>query len=166
MNILDNFKEFHHDEKAAEMFISGQAGTGKTTSLADLVSYCISNSLDYVVCAYTHKACGILTQKLPSGSNIMTLHKFLKKRPTVNEHALDVKHIQNSQQQGIPEDATILFLDEYSMLGEKDYSDIGVLQYTDDGELLMKAIYIGDPNQLSPTMMYKLFTLVVIITSS
>ena len=151
MNLLTTFKGYINDEKAAEMFISGQAGTGKTTSLNSLVQYCIDNNINYTVCAYTHKACGILASKLPEKAVISTLHKFLKKRPTVNEHALDVKHIQNSKQQGTPEEATILFLDEYSMLGEKDYSDIGDRQWLDGTDIPnMKAIYIGDPNQLPP----------------
>jgi len=150
MTLLTQFEDFIDDKKAAEMFISGQAGTGKTTLLFDLVDSCSASNINYLVCAYTHKACGILLDKLPHGANISTLHKFLKKRPTVNENALDVKHIQNSQQQGSPDDMAILFVDEYSMLGERDYGDIGVLQYDDDGKLLLKVIYIGDPNQLPP----------------
>jgi hypothetical protein len=150
MKLKETFEEYIKDEKAAEMFISGQAGTGKTTGLADLVSYCIDNKLDYIVCAYTHKACGILRSKLPDKANISTLHKFLKKRPTINEHATDVRHIQKSAQQGTPEEATILFLDEYSMVGDKDYADIGALQWTDNGKILMKVVYLGDPNQLPP----------------
>ena len=58
--MLTMFKEFMADENAWDMYIKGAAGTGKTTSLAAGVQYCIDNEIPYVCCSYTHKACGIL----------------------------------------------------------------------------------------------------------
>ena len=78
---LDMFIEYLNSEDT-DMFITGQAGTGKTTKLAELVSYCIEQRLSYVVCAYTHKACSVLNNKIPD-ADIKTLHSFLRKRPTI-----------------------------------------------------------------------------------
>jgi len=148
---LDNFKAFLEDETAWEMFISGQAGTGKTTLLHDLVLHCMVQEIPYIVCAYTHKACGILRDKLPANAEVKTLHSYLKKRPGVNEHATKREHVTVSSKQGDSERVKIMFLDEYSMVGEKDYADIGSEQdpmYT--GKPDMKVLYLGDPNQLPP----------------
>jgi len=48
---LSNFKAFLDDETAWEMFISGHAGTGKTTLLHDLVLHCMTQEIPYIVCA-------------------------------------------------------------------------------------------------------------------
>lgn len=148
---LANFKDFLGDETAWEMFISGQAGTGKTTMLHDLVEYCMIEDIPYVVCAFTHKACGILRDKLPEGAIVETLHKFLKKRPGVNDRATKREHVTVSAKTGDSERKRIMFLDEYSMVGEKDYTDIGSEQDPEaSGKPDMKVLYLGDPNQLPP----------------
>lgn len=151
MSTLDMFKKFMADPKAWDMYITGAAGTGKTTDLKHQVQYCMDNDIAYIVCAYTHKACRILRSKLPEGANVGTLHSVLKKRPTINQHATNMSHIQVSMQHGAPEKAQVLFIDEYSMVGESDGADILTSQdpnYT--GECEMKVVWLGDPNQLPP----------------
>ena len=140
--MINTLTEFLEDEDALEMFITGQAGTGKTTGLAKLVQYCIEHDIDHTVCAYTHKACGILRSKLPDGANVQTLHKYLKKRPTINTEAKNHKHIEKSMKHGISARTSVLFIDEYSMVGEADLMDIR--------EEDTKVVWLGDPNQLPP----------------
>ena len=94
------FKKFMQDKEADEMFITGQAGTGKTTMLADLMQYCADNYIKYRVCAFTHKACGILVAKLPAKSPVQTLHSYLKKRPMVNTQAMNHRHIESNMIMG------------------------------------------------------------------
>lgn len=148
--MLDQFQKFLEDKEAPEMFITGVAGTGKTTSLKHLLEWCGDNTINAVVCAYTHKACGVLRDKLPNWVTIQTLHSFLVKRPTININATQVKHLEGNTQMGDPDRVRLVFIDEFSMVGERDYVDLKAMQYDGEGNLLTKIIFIGDPNQLPP----------------
>jgi hypothetical protein len=149
--VLKTFEQFLADEQAWDMYITGAAGTGKTTSLGEVAEYCIKNDIAYTVCAYTHKACGILKSKLPE-SNIRTLHSFLGKRPCINTHATKKEHVNiNTSASGSDELPRVLFIDEYSMIGEKDFLDIRAMQDADyDGIPELKVVWIGDRHQLPP----------------
>lgn len=148
--ILDKFKKFLVDFEAMDMFITGPAGTGKTTSLASLIDFCNDEKVNYYVCAYTHKAVNVLLSKLPNAYSIGTLHSFLKKRPVINTQATKTNHLDISIQVSSPDTIHILFIDEFSMVGEKDYLSLTDLQYDVEGNSLMKIVYIGDMNQLPP----------------
>lgn len=149
--MMQTFQKFLKDDKAWDMYITGRAGTGKTTGLAELIEHCHTAKLPYVVCAYTHKACGVLQSKLPQGAMVQTLHKFLKKRPGVNTEATRREAVDTNLKMGDSEKVHLLFIDEYSMIGEKDFADIGAMQdETDDGKPTLKVIWIGDPYQLPP----------------
>ncbi len=141
--MLNTFKAFLDDKQALEMYITGRAGTGKTTDVAGLVAYCLANEIECTVSAFTHKAVGILASKMPEGTNMRTLHSFLGKRPTINQGATKRHHIESSQKHGKTGETTILFIDEYSMVGEKDFMDIMA-------EEKLKVVWIGDPYQLPP----------------
>lgn len=146
------FTEFLADEYAWDMFVTGNAGTGKTTDMATEVQYCIDNKIPYVVCAFTHKACGILRSKLPKGARVQTLHSFLQKRPTVNTEATKINQVKSTLQTSKPDaEPRVMFLDEFSMVGEKDSLDIRAAQdpeYT--GKPRMKLVAYGDLKQLPP----------------
>ena len=146
------FKKFLEDSEAWDMFVTGAAGTGKTTDMRKDVQHCIDNEIPYVVCAYTHKACGILRSKLPAGARVQTLHSFLGKRPTVNSSAVKMSEVSSSMQTSKPdEEPRVMFLDEYSMVGDKDTMDIRACQdpmYT--GQPILKLVAYGDHHQLPP----------------
>jgi len=150
--MISTFKQFLADEQAWDMYITGAAGTGKTTGLADGVQYCIDNEIPYVVCAFTHKACGILRSKLPPGAKVKTLHSFLGKRPCINTNATKKEHVnQNTKSSETDDEPKVLFLDEYSMIGEKDFLDIREAQDSDyDAIPELKVVWIGDKHQLPP----------------
>ena len=123
--MLETFKKFFVDTYAESMYITGQAGTGKTTGLYDLVSYCRKNQIAYTVCAYTHKACDVLRSKLPMGADVNTLHSFLEKRPTINVEANKVTQVESNSAAGRAYgEIDVLFVDEFSMIGERDANDI------------------------------------------
>lgn len=148
--LMTTFKRFLDDAEAGEMYITGVAGTGKTTSLRELLEFCIETNLKTVTTAYTHKACGVLRNKLPKAAVVATLHSFLQKRPTINDKAMVVAHVDGNTGAGKVEEVSLLFIDEFSMVGEKDFVDINDLQYDEEGNVRMKVVYIGDPNQLPP----------------
>ncbi len=152
MTVLDTLKSFLADEDAWNMYVTGPAGSGKTTDLRYSLEYCIENDIPHVVCAFTHKACGILRTKLPPKAVVMTMHSFLKKCPTINQDATNVNHVNSNLQVGTVKDRPkIVFVDEYSMVGEKDWEDLGLLQDPNyEGKPEMKVVWVGDNNQLPP----------------
>lgn len=149
--MIEMFESFINDEEAFDMFITGRAGTGKTTDLAGLVKYCIENKIPCVVSAYTHKACDVLVSKLPKNTPIVTLDSFLCKRPTIDSDALDHKRLQKSTKVGSAAETRILFVDEYSMISE---GDVALMRSEQDptysGKPRMKVVWLGDPYQLPP----------------
>jgi len=143
------FNRFINDPEAFDMFITGQAGTGKTTLLAQLVQQLLDSKIPTVVCAYTHKAKGILQAKLPSQTDVRTLHAFLRKRPSINEEAKSITKLQRTTQFGKPETIKVLIVDEFSMVSGADAMSIGELQDPDyEGIPHMKVLYLGDSLQL------------------
>lgn len=149
--MLDTFKAFSQDKSAWDMYVTGPAGTGKTTGLAECVQYCIDNGISYVVTAYTHKACGVLRSKLPEGALIQTLHSFIKKRPIIDGDATSKERIQQNVKTAAAEKVEILFVDEYSTVGERDLNDIRAEQDDPESDLpCMQVVWLGDANQLPP----------------
>ena len=144
---------FLTQEKSWEMYITGKAGTGKTTALNEIVQHCIDNDISYMVCAYTHKACKVLEDKLPPEANITTLHSYLRKRPGINEHAVHKGQVDINTRMGESVRPDIVIIDEFSMVGEDDYVDIIAMQDPHDEDASgqpIKALYVGDPYQLPP----------------
>ena len=149
--MLDKFIEFLSDPEAWDLYITGPAGTGKTTALGELANHCLQANIEFVVCAFTHKACGILAEKLPAGTPIRTLHSVLRKRPSINDRATKAKHVEVSRQHDKPEKYQLMLVDEFSMVGEQDYMDIVAMQDPEyEADVAMKVVYIGDLNQLPP----------------
>lgn len=150
--MLTTFEKFLQDPDAGDMFVLGRAGTGKTTDLKTTVQWCIDNKTNYVVCAFTHKACDILRDKLPAGAKVQTLHKYLKKRPTVNTEATKLAHVEGNAVAGDAEAVSVVFIDEFGMVGEQDLMDVRALQDEDDnGRITLKCVWIGDHKyQLPP----------------
>ncbi len=149
--MLEMFENFLEDKEAWDMYISGAAGTGKTTSLIKLLEYCTEKNIPTLTCAYTHKACKVIKETVPFKTNISTLHSFLNKRPGINDEAIDVDKVKFISQLEVPEAKGVIFLDEYSNIGDIDMCDIIVCQDPDyEGIPKVKVVYIGDPNQLPP----------------
>ncbi len=154
--ILETFKKFILSDNSEDMFVTGVAGTGKTTDLCGTVQYCMDNGISHIVCAFTHDACKILRSKLPQGANVQTLHKFIKKRPSINTEATKFQHVTTNSRFGTAEEVQVLFVDEYSQVGEKDLMDIRELQDNiedEEGEITkagLRVCWLGDPHQLPP----------------
>lgn len=171
--MLDDFLAFMEDRESPAMYVTGVAGTGKTTSLNEYVEHCADLGLRVVVCAHTHKAVKVLMSKIEARAtiNICTLHSYLHKRPTINMLATKLHEVEGNTQMALPQWVDVMFVDEFSMVGERDYVDIQALQYATEeqaqvemdrakaegrkpqfreGDIITKVVYIGDPNQLPP----------------
>lgn len=153
-NTLKILSNFLADKEAREMFITGSAGTGKTTSLAAVVTYLESKKVDFVVCAYTHKACNVLREKLQLMDKVQTLHSYLNKRPYVNDNAKRLQHIETNIKIKESTKPTLVIIDEFSFVGEKDYVDLLAMYYPEDEFNLkaptIKVLFVGDLYQLPP----------------
>lgn len=172
-------EKFLNQDIHLEAFLTGPAGSGKTTDLKEIVLTLNKLNITYKVVAYTHKAKDILISKLPPKTDITTLHSFLKKRPGINSKAKHLRALMVNSQRGKPETLELLIIDEFSFVGEKDYYSIGDLQdelmlttyhcekcgEVDEEEMTcvdcrgsvtetsikpLKVLYVGDLNQLSP----------------
>lgn len=150
-DMISMFDAFMADDNADAMYVTGAAGTGKTTDLKHIIQHCIDEKIEYVVTAYTHKAVGILRSKMPKKAELATLHSFLRKRPSINTNATKLAHVDTNVQTAEPERVKVVFIDEFSMVGEKDYESITEMQCDEEtGKLLTKVVYLGDLNQLPP----------------
>ena len=142
--------KFVRDPTEFEAFLTGAAGTGKTTKLKEICETLLSTDINFQVVAYTHKAKQVLMSKLPKNTPISTLHSFLKKRPGINENATHIKAIMTSNQHGVPEPLDLLIIDEYSFVGEKDDVSLCELQDSLIIDKPLHILYVGDANQLPP----------------
>ena len=137
-----------------EAFLTGPAGSGKTTKLREWVEELVKLRVNFLVVAYTHKAKDVLIKKLPEDTPVRTLHSWLKKRPGINSKAKHMSALMVNKQMGKPEPLQVLIVDEFSFVGERDYFSIGELQdeleLEGTGASPIKVIYSGDLNQLSP----------------
>ncbi|UOF81435.1 ATP dependent DNA helicase dda [Caudoviricetes sp.] len=149
--MIKMFSDFVHDDSAWDMFITGPAGSGKTTDVARLIKICAIANINYLVCAHTNDAVDILRTKLPHGTKLSTLHSYLKKRPVARLDATDKDRIVKATQTAKPDRVSLVFIDELSTVGEKDALDLRSMQDEDyDGKPTMKIVWIGDMNQLLP----------------
>lgn len=123
-----NIKEFLEQDKYLDAFITGPAGSGKTTALNSIVEELEDLKVNYLVTAYTHKAKEVLISKLSPETPVKTLHSWLRKRPGINEKATKIKHLMTNYQKGRPQKLQLLIVDEFSFVGEKDYLSIRELQ--------------------------------------
>ena len=149
--MITTLKDFLADTNELEMFITGSAGTGKTTAIINIVKYLVTQRITFQVVSYTHQAKGVLLEKLPvlGTEYVTTLHSWLKKRPSVNSRATNVNSLLVSSQYGDPVPLQVLIVDEFSFVGQRDYFSIGDLQ-EDSLANKLKVIYVGDPKQLTP----------------
>lgn len=151
MEPTELFGKYLQDNEAWDMFLSGPAGSGKTTLSAKFIDVALELGLTIVVCAHTHKACDVLRSVLPDHIEVITLHKFLNKVPTVNSEATNRKKIDGNVRVGETERPNLLIVDEYSMVGEADLMDVRGMQDPEyEGEPGMKVLWMGDEWQLPP----------------
>lgn len=123
-----------YKSKKQTFVLAGYAGTGKTT-LAKYIAQKLS--VRAVFCAYTGKAAKVLRDK--GCPNAGTIHSFLYSYLYEDEEGKPVFGFSPSDLIG---SASIVIVDEYSMLSETIYNDLIATGN--------KVLFLGDPFQLPP----------------
>lgn len=142
---IDNIIKFL-DSDDIDFSLSGYAGTGKSTIIKYLVEYFENTKLDYVLCAPTHQAKGIL--KFFTERDTITLHQLLSLTPNVEIFELDYRKLLfycSNKLNYIPCEGVVV-CDESSMINDSLYQLL-----LDKCKLYRaKVIFVGDVAQLRP----------------
>lgn len=158
-NLLENFL---CNQKNNTFILTGAAGTGKTTSIRNLIDYLNDEERPYYLLAPTGRAAQNLYNHVKDISNIpaQTIHSFLYSVSQDEETAAEI--IKFDIKDSNIEDNAVIIIDEASMLshlkiGETDYLQFGsgnllddLLAYIQLKNSTRKLILIGDTCQLPP----------------
>lgn len=130
-------------DKKESVFISGQAGTGKTTIANSIADLLLEKGMNVYFTAATHTAANRLSKTLSDKNNVLavtTIHKFLQMRLTEEQYG---KKIFSFNDQFVFPDNSVLIIDEGSML------NISIFKYTED-RCFPWVIILGDSVQIPP----------------
>lgn len=127
--------------------LAGYAGVGKTTVVAHVVDELVGGpdfvSMRVAVCAPTHKAVSVLSEKMGGlPVELVTLHSLLGLRMTTNE---DGSHGTREEQGACTlHDYDLAVIDEASMIGA------GLFEAILSKRSRCRILFVGDPAQLPP----------------
>lgn len=127
--------------------LSGYAGTGKSTIIKYMIEYLDDEYIQYILCAPTHKAKGVIryfTQK-----DACTIHQLLALSPNLEIFELDFRQLlfhSNSKKLNMFPTCGIVIIDEASMIND----DLFKLLCEKAKIYKSKLIFVGDPAQLKP----------------
>lgn len=126
---------WYAEDPSRELYLAGEAGTGKTTIASWLINHLSDAGLDVLVGAYTGKAAAVLRKK--GVSQAQTLHSMIYRsiadsNPLRFEAAIDSPLAH----------ADLLVVDEVSMVGRDLAADLRGYR--------RKILVLGDPGQLPP----------------
>ena len=131
---------------APYFFLSGQAGTGKT-SLAYFIKQWTEESLGlYVyVTATTNKAAAVLSSTLPEDQDATTIYSLLSLK-VINDFSTGAQSLKQTKAQDGPERGSLVLVDEASMVDYElmDYLNRAVQNFN------LRVLFIGDAFQLPP----------------
>jgi energy-coupling factor transporter ATP-binding protein EcfA2 len=131
-------------EKRQASFITGPAGSGKTTIANRIAELLFQRGMNVYFAAPTHTASNRLQKILSSNDkqiSVSTVHKFLGMRPAETMYG-KTKFVMSDQTKPL-EDDSILIIDEASMLSEEIYNNV----ITICGH---RVIFLGDSCQIPP----------------
>ena len=137
MDIREIREEIVNDLKFRGSYVTlnGSAGTGKTTLVKEIVNdlHSVRDRVD--LCATTHEACRVLSEK--TGMEVSTIHSRLRLKLKIHPKG-DFLY-----QDGNPPKHRITIIDEASMIGEELYKFI-------TAEPTNSYLFVGDDKQLPP----------------
>jgi len=144
--VLEYFKE---DPKklgyGRKLILTGSAGTGKTTTLVELLKMLKEQKRSVQILTPTHQSSivihNMLSEQNIKGVNITTIHSYFEIRPDINEFG---ERIFVPKLRDMMISADFFIIDEISMI-DKDLFWI-INKYLKNFDIL----FIGDPYQLPP----------------
>ena len=143
--VIKQINDFITNPDEFAMTVSGWAGTGKTT-LMEIVNkrYWMSHTVHF--CATTHKAAGVLKEKV--GKKVSTVNSLfgIMIETDMEGEKYDVSKKARNLSDDKVKPNSIIIIDEASMLSIQNYIDV-ILKAK---EKKCKIIFIGDSAQLSP----------------
>ena len=142
-NAIKELSEFLKDNKKNVITLSGEAGTGKTTVIKEVIKNVRKMNMQYTLCAPTNKAALIMQEMYDDDS--ITIHKLLAMSPSLDIFNLDLRSLlfkSNESMRQIPNRGVVI-LDECSMLND-DLYDMLVKSCE---EMRSKIIFVGDVSQ-------------------
>ena len=135
-------------------YITGYAGTGKSTALLKQLTTIVGKDKDdTIVLCPTHKAAHRLLPKIPFGIEIKTIHSLLGWIPAINENAEKIEHIDIvAKTDRKIEEYNTFIIDEGGMMSEEMFMEL-IAKIEDarsfDTEGIKIYVYL-DPYQLLP----------------
>lgn len=128
--------------KHAIAVLTGSAGTGKTTVVAEIIKEVQHNSmLNVELCASTHRAAAVLQGVV--GRSVQTAHTAFKLRPSVTKYGKET--LKSTGLSDIPY-GSVIVIDESSMIGN---AFLRAMVPTIIAKAL-KVLFVGDLYQLPP----------------
>ena len=123
--------------------LTGSAGTGKSTVVAELIQQASvhHNDVHVELCATTHRAASVLQDIV--GHPVQTGHAVFKLRPSVTKYGKE--ELKATGPCDIPHGSLVIF-DEASMIGDKFLQ--AIVDTVQDRAL--KLLFVGDSYQLPP----------------
>lgn len=143
LEALNKLNYFIHVSDEQLFLLKGKPGVGKTTIMKEFINRLKkSNFKDFIICAPTHKAAGVLADGIDE--NVITIHKFLELSPIVDVLEFDLKDLRFSLD-GNNIKQRLVIIDESSMINDHLYDAI-MNRITKRS----KIIFIADFKQLRP----------------
>ena len=135
---------FSSNEKL--ILLEGQAGTGKTTIISELLKLEEFKSLDIIISAPTNKALDVISSKINIPSiTFVTIFSLLGQKIKIKEGNIEFSKSGTSKYVN----ADLIIIDEASMISESDYTMIKSLK-TRKTKQPPIVIFLGDRLQLPP----------------
>ncbi|VDI61513.1 Hypothetical predicted protein [Mytilus galloprovincialis] len=115
-------------ESGHNLFLTGQAGTGKTFTLCKIVSSLQINGRNVVITASTEKAASVLKDKIDTPCTVTTIHRFsgILDGRYGNEELVNlmfVSEMYETQRSNIINTDTLI-IDEISMISSKTFTQL------------------------------------------
>lgn len=144
---LEKVKNFLSNAAQNTFSLIGAAGTGKTTIVEEMLKNLDRKQFTGVVLSSpTHRANAVTRSKNPN-SVIVTLHKLLGLKPTMDLEKFDAKDVKFGEGDAEIPPHTLIIMDESSMINDQLFDFLMLRVKQSKGT---KVVFLGDSAQLNP----------------